>query len=78
VLGATAANAGQVPGTATAPGGHLGVGARLFFARFMALRLELRDVLYKVPALDTGNLQTQLLAEVGLSFFIPAGHRDEP
>jgi outer membrane beta-barrel protein len=78
VIGATQANAGAVPGTVSTPGGHLGIGARLFFARFMALRLEVRDVLYKVSALDTGNLQTQLFAEAGLSFFIPVGHHDEP
>jgi len=78
VLGATQANAGATPGTVSTPGGHVGIGARLFFARFMALRLELRDVFYKVSALPTGNLQTQLLAEAGLSFFIPVGHHDEP
>ena len=78
VLGATQANAGATPGTVSTPGGHVGIGARVFFARFMALRLELRDVFYKVSALPTGNLQTQLLAEAGLSFFIPVGHHDEP
>lgn len=77
VLEAAAANAGQVPGTATSPGGHFGVGARIFFARFMALRLELKDVLYRVPALSTGNLQNQLFAELGLSFFVPVVHRDD-
>lgn len=78
VLNLAQANAGNTPGTVSTPGGHVGLGARLFFARFMALRLELRDVFYKVSALDTGNLQTQLLAEAGLSFFIPVGHHDEP
>ena len=78
VLKPVQANAGATPGTVSTPGGHVGVGARLFFARFMALRLELRDVVYKVSALDTGNYQTQLLAEAGLSFFIPVGHHDEP
>jgi len=78
VLPATAANAGATPGTVSTPGGHVGIGARLFFARFMALRLELRDVIYKVSALPSANLQTQLLAEAGLSFFIPVGRHDEP
>jgi len=78
VLKPAQANAGAIPGTVSTPGGHVGLGARLFFARFMALRLELRDVFYKVSALDTGNLQTQLFAEAGLSFFIPVGHHDEP
>ena len=77
VLKGPAALAGQVPGTATSPGGHVGIGARIFFARFMALRLELKDVFYRVSALDTGNLQTQLLAEAGLSFFIPVVQRDD-
>jgi outer membrane beta-barrel protein len=76
VVTAAAANAGATPGNASAVGGHLGLGARVFFARFMALRLEVRDVLYKVPSLATGNLQTQLLAEAGLSFFL--GRSDAP
>ncbi len=64
------------PGDATSIGGHVGVGARIFFARFMALRLELKDVLYSVPNLATGKLQTQLMADIGLSFFLPvAGAR---
>ena len=65
--------AGQTgtPGNATSIGGHLGIGARVFFARFMAIRLELKDVVYSVPHLATGKLQTQLFADVGLSFFIP-------
>lgn len=78
VLAATTANAGATPGTVSTPGGHVGVGARLFFARFMAFRLELRDVIYKVSALPSANLQTQLLAEAGLSFFIPVGRHAEP
>lgn len=77
VLEPAAANAGQVPGTATSPGGHFGIGTRIFFASFMALRLELKDVLYRVPALSTGTLQNQLFAEAGLSFFVPVVHRDD-
>jgi outer membrane beta-barrel protein len=78
VIGAVAANAGQTPGTASSPGGHLGLAARVFFARFMALRIEVRDIFYSVPALSTGNLQSQLLAEAGLSFFIPVARQDTP
>jgi outer membrane beta-barrel protein len=59
------------PGNASSPGGHLGVGARVFFGRFMAVRLELKDVLYSVPHLSTGKLQSQLMADIGLSFFLP-------
>lgn len=69
---------GAAPGNATTIGGHLGVGARIFFARFMALRLELKDVIYSVSRLPSGNLQTQLLADVGLSFFFPVAHQPAP
>jgi outer membrane beta-barrel protein len=71
------APAGTAPGDARAVGGHVGIGARLFLARFMALRLEVKDLIYSVKALNRGNLQTQLFAEAGLSFFIPVAHRDE-
>ena len=70
------ASPGTVPGEASSVGGHLGVGARVFLARFMALRLEVKDLVYSVKALDRGNLQNQLFAEVGLSFFVPVAHRD--
>jgi outer membrane beta-barrel protein len=66
-----------VPGTVTAPAGHVGLGARVFLARSLALRLEARDVFYSVSSLRTGKLQSQLFAEVGLSFFLPLGRRDE-
>ncbi len=78
VLTSAQATAGQTPGDASSPGGHLGLGARIFLARFMALRLELRDVLYSVSKLDRGKLQTQLFAEAGLSFFIPVAGGDAP
>jgi outer membrane beta-barrel protein len=78
VLTGPQVTAGQVPGTATAFGGHLGVGARVFLARYMALGLQLKDVIYSVPHLASGSLQTQLLGELGLSFFIPVSQRDEP
>jgi outer membrane beta-barrel protein len=76
VLGVVDANAGATPGTASSPGGHVGLGARVFFARILALRLEVRDIFYSVPNLATGSLQTQLLAEAGLSFFIPVARQD--
>ncbi len=59
------------PGNATAVGGHLGVGSRIFLASFMALQLEAKDVLYSVPHLTTGQLQNQLFFDLGLSFFVP-------
>ena len=66
---ATAAS--PAPGNATAVGGHLGVGARIFLASSVALRLELKDVVYAVSTLSTGKVQTQLFADVGLTFFLP-------
>lgn len=59
------------PGNATSVGGHVGVGARIFLASSVALRLELKDVIYAVPRLSTGKVQTQLFADVGLTFFLP-------
>ncbi len=67
--------AGATPGNATAVGGHLGVGARIFLSRSVALRLELRDVVYSVSHLATGKLQNQLFGDIGLSFFIPLAQR---
>jgi outer membrane beta-barrel protein len=78
VLGAADAASGATPGNATTIGGHVGVGARVFFAGFMALRLELKDLVYSVSHLPNGNLQSQLLADVGLSFFFPVAHGSAP
>ena len=66
-----ATSATPAPGNATAVGGHVGVGARIFLASSVALRLELKDVIYAVPRLSTGKVQTQLFADVGLTFFLP-------
>ncbi len=73
VIDATQAANGVTPGDARTVGGHLGVGSRIFLGRMVALRLELRDVLYSVSALPTGKLQSQLFAEAGLSFFFGGG-----
>jgi outer membrane beta-barrel protein len=69
----SATSASPEPGNITTPGVHFGLGARFFFGRFMAVRLELKDVLYSVAHLPTGKLQSQLLADIGLSFFVPMG-----
>jgi outer membrane beta-barrel protein len=76
VSGTSAQNifsAGGRPPTVNSLGGHLGVGTRFFFAGFMALRLELKDYLYPATIGNTGQtqLQRQLMAEIGLSFFFP-------
>ncbi len=73
VLSANQASAGTVPGDVKALGGHVGLGTRVFLSRLLALRIELRDVIYSVSSLPTGKLQNQLFAEVGLSFLFPLG-----
>jgi outer membrane beta-barrel protein len=70
--------AGSSPGMATSVGGHVGVGVRLFFTESIAARLELKDYLYsvKVPNVGSGgDLQNQLFAELGVSFFLPTRNR---
>ncbi len=73
VINANQASQGVTPGYVTTPGGHVGLGTRIFLSRLLALRLELRDVLYSVSSLPTGKLQNQLFAEIGLSFLFPLG-----
>lgn len=67
--------AGGRPATVSTFGGHIGIGTRFFFAGFMALRLEIKDYLYMArignPAPGHDQLQRQLMAEIGLSFFFP-------
>ncbi len=71
------ADAGSKPPDVSAIGGHLGVGVRLFFAGFMALRIELKDYLYPAEIGNQGKnqLQRQLMAEMGVSFFFPTSPR---
>jgi outer membrane beta-barrel protein len=76
VLSAIEANAGGSAGTRSTFGGHVGLGARVFFWRSMALRLEVKDYLYRVPVLGASTLQNQLFTEIGISFFLPAGRRE--
>ncbi len=78
VLDATSALSGATPADGTSPGGHLGVGTRIFLGRNTALGLELKDVLYQVKGLPTGKLQNQLMAQAALSFFVPMTHRETP
>ena len=78
VLARSVALSGASPGTVMSPGGHLGLGARVFLAQSIALRLEVKDYLYavKVPNMGAGkDLQNQLFAELGLSFFLPLRNR---
>jgi outer membrane beta-barrel protein len=77
VLSSAAAGSGA-PGMATSIGGHVGLGVRLFFTRSLAARLEVKDYVYavKVPNAGAGSdLQNQLFAELGISYFLPARSR---
>ncbi len=68
----------RAPGTATSIGGHLGLGMRLFVSERVALRLEVKDYLYSVNVPNGGignDLQNQLFAELGVSFFLPGHNR---
>jgi outer membrane beta-barrel protein len=70
--------AASQPGVATSFGGHVGIGARLFVAQWIALRLEVKDYVYAVNVPNAGpgsDWQNQLFAELGLSFFLPARNR---
>lgn len=79
VLPAALANAGEAPGNRSTVGGHVGLGARIFMGRSLALRMEVKDYLYSVPVLGETTLQNQLFTEIGLSVFLPsAGRRDRP
>lgn len=73
-----AANGGS-PGSESTIGGHFGIAARLFFAQWIALRLEVKDYVYgvKVPnnAAAGTDVQNQLFTELGLSFFFPTSNR---
>ncbi len=74
--------AGKHPPLASTIGGHAGIGARVFFSEWMALRLEFRDYVYSVSVpnwQENGrakrDLQNQLFAELGVSFFLPTRNR---
>jgi outer membrane beta-barrel protein len=80
----TLAAAGGSPATTTSLGGHVGLGVRFYFNRFMALRLDFKDYVYavKVPNWIEGagnqprtDIQNQLFLELGLSFFFPTSPR---
>lgn len=55
-------------------GGNIGIGFRIALNRFMAARLEVRDLLYQeshtVPT-QVSSFRNQLMGEFGLSFFLP-------
>ena len=78
VLSKADAEAGVVPRTVTSLGGHFGIGMRLFITPRYAVRLELKDYIYSVNVPNGGigkDVQTQLYAELGFSFFLPGSNR---
>ena len=73
---------GNEPGSeaAWAVGGEVGLGMRFIFNRWMALRFELRDGIYREKTagatVETGasyQIRNQLFFDIGLSFFFPNG-----
>jgi len=78
------AAAGGKPATTNTLGGHVGIGVRFYFNRFMALRFDVKDYVYavEVPNWIEGSnnqprtdVQNQLFLEIGLSFFFPTSPR---
>lgn len=70
--------AAGAPGTASTIGGHFGLGARIFFAEWVALRVEFKDYVYRaeVPSQNRkDNIESQLFTELGVSFFLPTRNR---
>jgi outer membrane beta-barrel protein len=58
------------PGTTVSIGGHVGLGTRVFVADWGAVRLEIKDYLYRVNTNGSRKLEQQLVAELGFSFFL--------
>lgn len=78
------AAAGQKPGTKSTFGGHVGLGFRVFFAEWIAARVEFKDYVYSVPVPNwqeggaaRDDIQNQLFTEIGLSFFFPFQNRTQ-
>jgi outer membrane beta-barrel protein len=76
------AAAGSRPNTASTIGGHVGLGARVFFTPWIAARLEFKDYIYQVPVPNwqegggaRKDLQNQLFTELGVSIFFPFHNR---
>jgi len=63
------------PKGSSAIGGHLGLGSRVFLAEWAALRIEVKDFVYRVPVSGEKRFQQQLAVEMGLSVFFPFSNR---
>lgn len=75
---AALAASGGKPTVENAVGGHVGIGARVFLAEWLAARVAVKNYVYavKVPNAGVGkDVQNQLFTEVGLSFFLPTHNR---
>jgi len=63
-----------------APGGNVGLGFRFVVNDYLAVRLELRDVIYGEQGVEAGgvasSIRNQLMAELGLSFFLPTTFKE--
>lgn len=53
--------------------GQLGLGARLLFGRAFALRVDLRDNIFRTQILTTRTIQNDISLTLGLSLFLPVG-----
>ena len=58
-------------GTALTVGGNIGLGVRFYFNKWLALRTELRDVIYVEQAVPSSLLRNQILVDFGFSMFFP-------
>jgi len=74
--------AGQKPPTKSTIGGHVGLGVRLFLGDAVALRWEIKDLVYAVDVpnwQESGrarrDVQNQLFTELGVSVFFPLHQR---
>lgn len=57
-------------------GGTVGVGARIVMNRFIAVRAELRDLIYNETVVGGSSLRNQFFFELGLSFFLPTSFEE--
>jgi outer membrane beta-barrel protein len=69
---------GRSNASASTFGGNLGLGFRIVVNRWMAVRAELRDLIYvEQYELGTNQLRNQLLFDLGFSFFLPSTFEEE-
>ncbi len=70
---------GGSPGTKTTIGGHFGLAAQLFLSQWVALRLEVKDLVYGVQVPNNAALgtdyQNQFFTELGVSLYFPTRNR---